>query len=520
VTATAAAHPPVAGRTAPAEADYVRGSTLLVVGRLVAQLADIGVLVLLARYLSKSDYGALAYALSLVILFKALALFELPNTLGRFLPIYREAGRENSVLGSVVTGILLVAGLGTALAIGIDIAILTLHIHPTGDSTALHMAALLAFVIPIEALDVLLTSLFAVFAGARAIFVRQAILGPTLKIAFIAVVLTLRADLRGVGIGYLAAGATGVVTYAWMLRALLKPQFKRPGRLPIRMAFPLRELVCFAAPLLASTLVWTLMESSDSLLLGYFRGTRDVATFRAVMPLAVLNKGVILTFGLLYTPMIARLYARRRSIEISDAYWRSAAWVTLLTLPVFVLTFSFARATTIGLLGAKYEGSVKIMAILAFGYFFHTALGYNGLTLRIYGKLRYSVAVDLLAAVMNVGVNILLIPSFGALGAAVGTSSTLVVHNLLKQWGLRRYTGIPLFARRYARIYLSTFGIAAAFLVIQQLAPVSLWLALIFAAAAAVAVVRWAGAALDVRAVFPELGRVPLLAALLAPARA
>jgi O-antigen/teichoic acid export membrane protein len=500
--------------------DYVRGSSLLVVGRLVAQLADIGVLVILARYLSKSDYGALAYALSLIVLFKALALFELPNTLGRFLPIYREAGREDSVLGSVLAGVLLVAALGLALAIGIDIGIVGLHVHPTGDSTALRMAALLAFVIPIEALDVLLTSLFAVFAGARAIFVRQAILGPTLRIAFIVSVLALHADVRGVGIGYLCAGAAGVLTYGVMLHSLLRRQFGGARRLRIRMSFPVRELVFFAAPLLASTLVWTLMESSDSLLLGHFRSTEEVATFRAVMPLAVLNKGVILTFGLLYTPMIARLYARRRSTEISDAYWRSAAWVTLLTLPVFVLTFSFAHATTIGLLGEKYSGSVKIMAILAFGYFFHTALGYNGLTLRIYGKLRYSVVVDLFAAVMNVGVNILLIPPFGALGAAVGTTSTLVVHNVLKQWGLRRYTGISLFNLRYANIYALTFGIAVALLLVQLLVPSTLWLAVVIAVGAGLAVLRWGGATLDVRAVFPELARVPLLASLLAPVRA
>jgi len=61
------------------------------------------------------------------------------------------------------------------------------------------------------------------------------------------------------------------------------------------------------------------------------------------------------------------------------------------------------------------------------------ALGFNGLTLKVLGKLRYVVTINLLAAAVNVLINLLLIPRFGALGAAVGTAGTMVVHNILKQ---------------------------------------------------------------------------------------
>jgi O-antigen/teichoic acid export membrane protein len=509
-----------ARRANAGSAAYIRGSSLLVVGRLIAQAAEIGTLVVLARYLSKADYGALSYALSLVVLLKAVALFELPNTLGRFLPLYREDRRDDSVLGGVAVGVTIVSLLGLGLAVAVDLAVLVLHVHPTGDATALRMVAIIAFVAPIEALDVLLTSLFAVFAGARAIFVRQALLGPGLKLALVASALTFQLDVRGVGFAYLAVGAVGVVAYGWMLRVPLRRQFDRTRTSRVRLSFPVGEIVRFAAPLLASTLVWSLMESSDSLLLGYFRDTSDVAAFRAVMPLAVLNKGVILTFGLLYTPMLARLFARDRHGEVSDAYWRAAAWVTVLTLPVFIVTFSFARATTVGLLGDKYASSVPIMAILSCGYFFHTALGYNGLTLRVYGKIRYSVAVDLFAAALNIGVNLALIPAFGAIGAAIGTTSTLVVHNLLKQWGLRHYTGVALFDRRYVRPYALVVGTAASLVIVQAALPQTLWLAVGLAAVAGAVVVRWGGSALDVAGTFPELARLPLLRVLLVPSRA
>jgi len=59
------------------------------------------------------------------------------------------------------------------------------------------------------------------------------------------------------------------------------------------------------------------------------------------------------------------------------------------------------------------------MAMLAFGYYFNAATGQNGLTLKVLGKLRYIVTVDILAAVINLAFNLILIPRYGAIGAAV-----------------------------------------------------------------------------------------------------
>ena len=117
-------------------AAYVRASSLLVLARVIAQLADVGALVVLARYLPKSDYGALMYGLALVVLFKAVAVFELPNTLGRFVPIFREEGRDDAAFGGVFVGLAMVAALGLVVAIAVDLAVLTFDVHPTSSLSA------------------------------------------------------------------------------------------------------------------------------------------------------------------------------------------------------------------------------------------------------------------------------------------------------------------------------------------------------------------------------------------------
>jgi O-antigen/teichoic acid export membrane protein len=320
-----------------------------------------------------------------------------------------------------------------------------------------------------------------------------------------------KADVGFLGIGYVAISLFALAVSALMLwRALRQRQQIGTGK-DRAWTFPARDLLTFATPLLASTLVWLLMESSDAVLLGYFFDTTAVASFRAVLPLARMNTLVILTFGMLYMPMASRLYARSDDGQLHELYWQSALWMTVLTFPIFLLTFSFARSTTVGFYGTAYAGSAPIMMLLAVGYFFHTALGFNGVTLRIYNKLRYTVSIDIAMAVLNVGVNLILIPRLGVIGAAIGTSATLCVHNVLKQLGLRRYTGWPLFRVRYALLYIGLAVVALAMLGIQALLPASLLVALPLAAVVSLLALWVSRELLELDVLFPEAGRLPLV---------
>ena len=89
---------------------HLRGSTLLLAGRIIAMVANFAVQVLIVRYLSKSDYGAFAYAISLVSFGSSLVVIGFDKAITRFLPIYQEKGEYTKLFGAItimVTTILL-----------------------------------------------------------------------------------------------------------------------------------------------------------------------------------------------------------------------------------------------------------------------------------------------------------------------------------------------------------------------------------------------------------------------------
>lgn len=98
--------------------------------------------------------------------------------------------------------------------------------------------------------------------------------------------------------------------------------------------------------------------------------------------------------------------------------------------------------------------------------------------------MRYIVVIDILAVVISICPSLLLIPRYGALGAAIGTCSTLVVHKILNHAGLWFGTSIKLFQWSYLIVYVIIGLSALGLLLIQQTTSAPIYVGLALAALA------------------------------------
>ena len=498
---------------APREATrtQIRGSSLLLGGRFLSMAATFVIQILIVRYLSKTDYGAFAYALAIVTLAESVAILGLDRAVGRFLPIYDEREQVGRVLGTIVLVIGTIVSLGLAVVLAVFGLQGLLSGAVVGEQQAMTLLLIMIVLGPIQALDHLLIGIFAVYANARAIFFRKYVLGPGLRLAVVLLLVLGEAGVSFLAAGYVAAGALGVAIYAGILVRTLRERDVLTRENLSGISIPFREIFGFAAPLLAVDLVFVMMNTTDAILLEHFRSAEEVAEFRVVRPAAHLNMLVMSSFGLLFTPIAARLFAREDRAGIRDLYWQTATWIAVLTFPIFALTFALAEPVTVGLFEERYRESALYLSLLAVGYYFNAALGFNGLTLRVFGLVRYVVVISLLAAAFNLAINLILIPRYGAVGAAIGTCTTLVVHNVLKQAGLARGTGIGAFEWRTLRVYLVILAGALGLFALQRAFDPGLLGALVLACAVSLAVLAVTRSSLRIGETFPELLRLPLL---------
>jgi O-antigen/teichoic acid export membrane protein len=488
----------------------VRGSTLLLVGRLVSKLGNFATQVLIVRALSQSAYGAFAYALVTASLIQNVITLGLDRSIVRFLPIFHEERDYRRLFGTIAMTVMVIVSLGLLAVLGLY-GFQGLVGGWVRDQQALGLLLVLVFLAPIQALDDLLVGLFAVFAKPRAIFVRRHVLAPGLKLAVVIGLILSHSSVLFLAVGYLAASLVGVGIYGYQLVRLLRDQGLLAHASFRELVMPWRQIFGFSIPLLTSDLVYVTMNAINVLLLGHFWGTTGVANLRAVQPTATMNEMVMASFATLFTPLAARLFANDDRVGINGLYWRTAIWIAIFTFPMFAVTFCLARPITLLLFGARYEDAAPILALLSFGSYFNAALGFNGLTLKVFGRVRYLVLMNIATVVVSVSASALLIPRWGALGAGIATMIALIVHNLFKQAGLKLGTGIHLFEWRYLRVYLVIALCTAGLLAIQLATSPPVPLGLGLAALAALVVLLSNRRMLEVDQMFPEARRLPVL---------
>jgi O-antigen/teichoic acid export membrane protein len=498
--------------TKSGSAKAIRGSSLLLAGRMISLGTNFLVQVLIVRYLTdKSDYGAFAYALSVVTILTTFVALGTDRAIGRFLPIYQERERPDAMLGTVI----FVAG--TIASLGIASILFVYGFQDLVNGSLLNDQAgelllILVILAPIQALDDVLMNGFAVFSSPRAIFFRRYVLNPVLRLAVVALLIFGKQDVEFLAIGYVATGAIGVAVYAFLFARLLRKVGVLPRSGRPQMSFPMREILAFSVPLLTTDLVYILLNSSDVVLLGAITSDAEaVANYRVIQPVAALNLIVLQSFTLLFIPATARLFARNDREGLRSLYWQTAAWVAVLSFPIFALTFALAKPLTVALFEERYASSAVYLAIIALGRYYDAALGFNGLTLRVFGNMKAVVGVNLVAAGVNLALLLLLIPPLGALGAAIATGSTLLVFNSLKQYALHRYVGVSLFEWQYARVYLTIILTTLGLLVVEFVIDPPLIVGLVLVGLASLAVVFTGRQHLQVADTFPELARLPFL---------
>lgn len=498
------------GAAGAEEARHFRGSTILLFGRFIGIALDLATQIIIVRALTRSDFGAFAFGMTVASMASTVALLGLDKTISRFVPIYEETGDSRRLAGSIVVAFGTVAGVCAAMLLVVIGVQTTIGSDLIENNLARELVLILFLLTPVRAFDSLMTACFTIFASPRAIVIRRNILGPGLQLLVVIAVAATDSDPEILAVGYVIAGILGIGLFGVLLVRL----FEQHGILDrIRrrdVTLPIRALFGFSLPLLSSDIVYLLRTSMVVILLQYIATSSDVASYQAVLPLARQNLLIYQTFGFLFVPVAARLFARGANSRLREMYWQTSAWIAVATFPALAVSVALAEPLTTLLFTSAYADSAAVLAILAVGHYISAALGFNSLTLRVQGSVRFIVVVDVLSTIVSLATSLLLIRSFGALGAAIGTTATMVVQNLLYQAGLvRSPIGLPgpRHLAAFASVVIAITGLTALQLALHP----PFVIGLLVSAVVSLALVGINRGALQIGLYFPELMRIPIV---------
>jgi O-antigen/teichoic acid export membrane protein len=435
-----------------------RHSLVYGVGGLVSRILAVLLLPLYTHYLTRADYGAIE---TLVALTAVLVIVLRAGISSAFFRFYFDAKTERDRVVVVRTSFwftmtMATAGLVVGLVFAGDIANAL-----NGMTPGLVRAAFVGLWAQMNYEQ--LTSLFRV--EERSVQFALASLANVL-VTIAATVLLVAVWHKG-AVGVLVGNFTGtLVVYAVLLayrRYQLGLEFSRSL---------LREMNRFGLPLVPSGIALWAINFADRIFLNTISGAAETGLYSIGVRISSV---IIFLFTAFRTAWPAFAY----SIEDDREAKRTYAFV--LTYLLFICCW---LSLALGLLAPWivrilttprfYEGA-RVVALLCFA-----ATAYAGYTVIAIGigrvrKTQFNWIITFAAAALNIGLNIVLIPPYGMIGAAIATVAAYALMFVLMTWNAQRLYPVPYQWRRVVTLV----AVAVALTVVGKAAHVSLPVALL-----------------------------------------
>jgi O-antigen/teichoic acid export membrane protein len=462
----------------------------------------------LVRALTVAEYGAFAFALSVVLVSSDAIRLGLHKGVARFVPIHEERQEYGELAGVIVLVLSVISILGVAM-IGLVYLTRPWFVPAMPDQLSASLLLILIFLGPIQALDLIMIRLLAIFATPAVLAVRRHLLMPILKLSAVSSMILAGQDVEFLAAAWVVATGISIVLSVVIVIEIFHRRSLLPWFRPQQIRFQHRQLFRFSIPLVSSDVVSTMRTQLVVFLLGIMQTAAAVASFRAVLPLARLNLVIFDSFKTLYMPAAARMYARNDMEGMGALYWQACSWILVFTFPLFLTIFCLAEPLTVQVFGERYAGSGNILRWLSIGIFLNAVAGTNALSLEIVGRVRTVVAIDVLTLLSALVLNVILIWAYGAIGGAIASCATLIIRNIGAQWVLMKdgIVGRPMPA--FIRVGTAALALTIFMVAFEIVMEPDLFLSVTLVCVAAASVFLRGIRELGVSETFPELNRIP-----------
>jgi O-antigen/teichoic acid export membrane protein len=179
-------------------------------------------------------------------------------------------------------------------------------------------------------------------------------------------------------------------------------------------------------------------------MLSYMKGDEAVGWYNAAYRLIVVLLFIPSAYMSSIFPIMSRFYISSKSL-LGFIYQRSLKYMLIISVPISAGTTILASRIILLIFGAEYYNSIIALQILIWAIVFIFA---NLVFVNLFQSINRQIVVtiiDAAAALLNILLNLLLIPRYGIVGASIATVVvTAIAFVVICAWSSRIEYGIPI----------------------------------------------------------------------------
>jgi len=446
-----------------------RGGGLNLVSSAFSHVADLGLSLLLARELGRSIVGVYWQSYAVLALLSLVAVSGTGSALTRYVAVYRAERDPGGVRGTVRLGLAVTIFVALLMGACLYGAAGWLADQAFDDTRLASPLRAVAVTLPLFAFAHAALGATKGFKTMKPFALIHLVLEPSLRLSFAAVLLLRGAGLPGAMVALFVSHLGAALTSAVALRRLMGRSAAAPKYRP-------RQLLGFSFVSWMATLATSGLTWADTILIGIFLSSSDVGVYNVATRLVVLASFVMLPINASFAPRIATLYQQGRADTLRRTYAAATSWIVRLSLPAFIIISLYPREL-LSFFGPGFAVGAAVTVILAAGKFVDAGTGPCALMLNMSGRPVINMTNNIVVLVLNVILNIWLIPIYGIIGSAAAWAAALALVNLARVVQVRMIMGMLPFGAGMAKGLIAGGGALVAVVAARSFAPPELALA-------------------------------------------
>ena len=188
------------------------------------------------------------------------------------------------------------------------------------------------------------------------------------------------------------------------------------------------NLLKISIPLMFAQSVQFIIAWTDKLMLGSMSTSEEVGIYHTAFKLSMFAAVALMSINSIASPKFAEMYAKNDMKGLRKIVRQSTKMIFWTSVPLVIIFFMFPEFL-LGLFGEEFKVGVNAFILLSCGKLFSSFSGSVGNILQMTGNQNILAKILLFAAILNIVLNLYLIPKYGIDGAALASVISIVVWN-------------------------------------------------------------------------------------------
>lgn len=402
---------------------FIRRVGLVGAASIIVSLCGLILLPILTKNLSIEEYGIwvqIGVTISFLVPLSTLVLYTSGH---RFLSGEKDKKLVSKGFSSIFAVVFL-----TSFIISILIFVFSkpLSIAIFGGTEVEYFVRLIAPLILLGAMNLVYMQYFLTFQQVKK-YSALSILEPVLQILLISYFLLAGFGLFGAIVSLLIV--RGFMLILGFLLIILQIGVSVPSYASIK------NYLIFSIPLVPPILCYWTYNLSDRYVVGYFLGMASVGVYSVSYKIGSMITLFYSSLSITLLPTLSKLYEENKMQEIKTHLKYLSKLYFMLAIPAAFGLTVLSKALLITLTTSEFISGFIIIPIIALATIIYNVGSLNSHVLLLYKRTKMFAIIAMLSALINIVLNIILVPSIGISGAAIATLITfafyLTAHTML-----------------------------------------------------------------------------------------